>query len=159
MLRNITTRYLAQVELTLAAVKTQIKRLSNVPTGSMNIVCFDPSSNRNWLSTHSLVLLENWKETSFYFLPLQMIFFKWRMFSFLSLYLNYFSFIPVCTSFELKLFDRFSEEISVEHASKFTTQNQYLISGLLWLTFLHVHSVIAYVHHCFMVRGSPRSAS
>lgn len=70
MLRNITTRYLAQVELTLAAVKTQIKRLSNVPTGSMNIVCFDPSSNRNWLSTHSLVLLENWKETSFYFLPL-----------------------------------------------------------------------------------------
>lgn len=62
------------------------------------------------------------------------------MFSFLSLYLNYFSFIPVCTSFELKLFDRFSEEISVEHASKFTTQNQYLISGLLWLTFLHVHS-------------------
>lgn len=159
MLRNITTRCLAQVELTLAAVKTQIKRLSNVPTGSMNIVCFDPSSNRNWLSTHSLVLLENWKETSFYFLPLQMVFFKWRMFSFLSLYLNYFSFIPVCTSFELKLFDRFSEEISVEHASKFTTQNQYLISGLLRLTFLHVHSVIAYVHHCFMVRGSPRSAS
>lgn len=76
--QKLTTRCLAQLRLSPTAVKT----LSDVPTGSRNCICYDPS-RKNKLAIHSLWChLKTWGEKNNFISFVQSIFFfPWRMFT------------------------------------------------------------------------------
>lgn len=84
---KLTTRCLAQPMLTLTAVKTRVKRLSDVTKGSIHCI-YNPSPNRNG---HSLRLIRKYgKENSFISFFLLVDFFLMGNVYTSSVFLNYF---------------------------------------------------------------------
>lgn len=131
-----------------------MNKRTDIPTGSRNCICYDPTPNKTG-SSLTMVLLENFGRkivvfpsffSSFFFF---FFFLPWRMFSSPNLVLlKLFSFILVCTFFDQNIFDLVSEEILTEHVLKsLPHKTSCLIPGCSgW----HVCmcTLVAYVHHC-----------